>query len=72
MKKPAFIFFTLIALFSFPFSGKANCLTESNSSFTVYTDIIKVEYFMIGDQLFKITYYGDGTFQIVAVATTES
>lgn len=71
MKKIVLILAVLFALLSCSITSNANSLTNFTSSTTSYTDVIKIEYVIIGDQWYKITYYSDGSWEAQAVASSE-
>ena len=71
MKKIVYLVAVLFALLSFAIPTEASSLKNHYFGITLLTDIIYVEYVEIGDQLFKFTYYSDGSFEAQAVGTTE-
>lgn len=71
MKKIFFLVVFLFSLLSFSVQSKAEPSVSLNTCITSLTDVIYIEYVVIDGQLFKITYYSDGSIDVQTVTTTE-
>ncbi len=71
MKKIFFLVVFLFSLLSFSVQTKAEPSVNLNTCITSFTDVIYIEYEEIDGQLFKITYYSDGSIDVQSVTTTE-
>ena len=71
MKKIFFRVVFLFSLLSFSVQSKAEPSVNLNTCITSFTDVIYIEYEEIDGQLFKITYYSDGSIDVQSVTTTE-